>query len=153
TSPTAPPLLTYTSPTTEEPTTTTTPPNSNGLTESSLSLAPPPNGFTLSTSSDVHNGKMSAADFDNFEGKGDAAKFHFVTGNEATYDSDSSSDYIQIMVARLASRADVASMKTGLRILAGRTMGPSGGWTTAKLTQIAGLPDALLASETQPESD
>ena len=49
-------------------------------------VVPAPAGFTLWQSSDVHNGPMNAADFNQYWG--DPASLHFVRGYDVTYDSN-----------------------------------------------------------------
>src|SRR5690348_39330 len=62
-------------------------------------VVPAPAGFALSRSADVHNGPMSAADFNGYLGAGNlAASLHFVRGYDVTYDSTTSSDSIEVTV-------------------------------------------------------
>jgi hypothetical protein len=72
-------------------------------------VVPAPSGFTLSEMSDVHNGPMSAADFNRYWG--DAASNHFVRGYDATYDSNDASASIEVTVFEFATPADAATFK------------------------------------------
>jgi hypothetical protein len=72
-------------------------------------VVPAPSGFTLSQSSDVHNGPISRADFDQYWG--DPASLHFAGGYDVTYDSSDASDSIEVILFRFATPADVAAFK------------------------------------------
>jgi len=74
-------------------------------------VVPAPAGFTLSQSSDVHNGPMNAADFNQYWG--DPASLHFVRGYDVTYDSNTSSDSIEVTLFQFATAADAAAFKAG----------------------------------------
>lgn len=124
--------------------------------QTSLPLARAPDGFAISTASDVHNGKMSDADYDSFKKPGAAARDHLVDGNEVTYDAIHSSDYSQIVVARLASTADSAKWGALGRTLAGRQVAVPVGTNIkgpVRGSRVAGIPDAYLIDETRAESD
>jgi hypothetical protein len=69
-----------------------------------------PNGYAVSTSSDVKNGPISPSDFDKLAGKSGAATlFGFTNGYEETYDNSSSADSIDISLATFASASEAAS--------------------------------------------
>jgi hypothetical protein len=72
-------------------------------------VVPAPSGFTLSEMPDVHNGPMSAADFN--RSWGDAASNHFVRGYEVTYDSSDASASIEVAVFEFATPADAGTFK------------------------------------------
>jgi len=72
-------------------------------------VVPAPSGFTLSEMPDVHNGPMSAADFNRYWG--DAASNHFVRGYHVTYDSSDGSTSIEVAVFEFATPADAATLK------------------------------------------
>ena len=72
-------------------------------------VVPAPSGFTLSQSPDVHNGPMSAADFNQYWG--DPASLHFVRGYDVTYDSNDASDSIEVTLFQFATPADAAAFK------------------------------------------
>jgi hypothetical protein len=57
----------------------------------------------------VHNGPMSAADFDQYWG--DAASLHFVRGYDVTYDSNDASASIEVTLFQFATPADAAAFK------------------------------------------
>ena len=85
---------------------TATPSASVGDTLESRVL-PAPDGYALSTSSDVTNGPVSPAEFDRRAGKqGLASALHFVAGYDVTYDSDSTPASVEIVLFRFASPAD-----------------------------------------------
>jgi hypothetical protein len=129
---------------------------SSSARQTSLPLAKAPDGFAISTASDVHNGKMSAANYDSFEKSGAAARDHLVDGNEVTYDAVDSSDYVQIVIARLASIADSAKWESLGRTLAGRQVAVPVGTNIkgpVRGSRVAGIPDAYLVDETRAESD
>jgi hypothetical protein len=70
-----------------------------------------PSGFVLSQAAGVHNGPMSAADFNQTIGGNQAATLHFVRGYHVTYDSNSNS--IQVFVFQFAAPADATVFETG----------------------------------------
>jgi uncharacterized membrane protein YhaH (DUF805 family) len=72
-------------------------------------VVPAPSGFTLSQSADVHNGPMSAADFNQYWG--DPASLHFVRGYDVTYDSFDASDSNEVTLFQFATPADAAAFK------------------------------------------
>jgi uncharacterized membrane protein YgcG len=74
-------------------------------------VVPAPAGFTLSQSSDVHNGPMNAADFDQYMGDGMAASLHFVRGYDVTYDSNDASASIEVTLFQFAAPTDAAAFK------------------------------------------
>lgn len=75
-------------------------------------IVPAPSGFALSQAADVHNGPMSAAGFNQLMGGGNpAASLHFVRGYEATYDSNSTSDSIEVFLFQFATPADATAFK------------------------------------------
>jgi uncharacterized membrane protein YhaH (DUF805 family) len=74
-------------------------------------VVPAPSGFTLSQSADVHNGPMSAADFNQYWG--DPASLHFVRGYDVTYDSNDASASIEVTLFQFATPADAADFKAG----------------------------------------
>jgi len=77
-------------------------------------VVPAPAGFALSHSADVHNGPMSAADFNQYLGAGNlAASLHFVRGYDVTYDSTTNSDSIEVTLFQFATPADAANFKAG----------------------------------------
>jgi uncharacterized RDD family membrane protein YckC len=83
-------------------------PGSGGL---GAKVVPAPAGFALFQSPDVHNGPMSAADFNQYWG--DAASNHFVRGYDVTYDSNDTSDFIEVTLLQFATPADAAAFKAG----------------------------------------
>ena len=72
-------------------------------------VVPAPSGFTLSQSPDVHNGPISAADFNQYWG--DPASLHFARGYDVTYDSNDASDSIEVTLFQFATPADAANFK------------------------------------------
>lgn len=77
-------------------------------------VVPPPPGFALSQAADVHNGPMSAADFNRWNGTSNlAAQLHFIRGYDVTYDSNSSSDSIEVTLFQFATPADATAFKAG----------------------------------------
>src|SRR6266851_7316607 len=68
-----------------------------------------PAGFTLAP--DVHNGPMSAADFNQYWG--DPASLHFARGYDVTYVSNDASDNIEVTLLQFATSADAAAFKAG----------------------------------------
>ena len=72
-------------------------------------VVPAPPGFTLSQSSYVRNGPMSAADFNRYWG--DAALSHFVRGYNVAYDSNDASDSIEVTLFQFATPADAVAFK------------------------------------------
>ena len=74
-------------------------------------VVPAPAGFTLLQSSDVHNGPMNAADFNQYWG--DPASLHFVRGYDVTYDSNDASASIEVTLFQFATPADAADFKAG----------------------------------------
>ncbi len=70
-------------------------------------VVPAPSGFTLF--SDVHNGPISRADFDQYWG--DPAGLHFAGGYDVTYDNSDASDIIEVTLFRFATPADAAAFK------------------------------------------
>jgi len=97
---TSPPSLGATS------TATPSTPGTGGL---GAKVVPAPAGFTLSQSSDVPNGPMSAADFNQYWG--DAASLHFARGYNVTYDSNDASASIYVTVFQFATPADAVAFK------------------------------------------
>ncbi len=97
---TSPPSLGATS------TATPSTPGTGGL---GAKVVPAPAGFTLSQSSDVPNGPMSAADFNQYWG--DAASLHFARGYNVTYDSNDASASIYVTVLQFATPADAVAFK------------------------------------------
>ena len=74
-------------------------------------VVPAPSGFTLSQSPDVHNGPLSAADFNQYWG--DPASLHFARGYDVTYDSNDLSASIEVTLFQFATPADAANFKAG----------------------------------------
>jgi hypothetical protein len=72
-------------------------------------VVPAPSGFTLSEMPDVHNGPLSAAEFD--RSWGDPAGDHFVRGYHVTYDSSDGSTTIEVAVFEFATPAGAAAFK------------------------------------------
>ncbi len=72
-------------------------------------VVPAPSGFTLSQSSDVHNGPISPADFNQYWG--DPASLHFARGYDVTYGSNDASDSIEVALFQFATPADAAAFK------------------------------------------
>jgi hypothetical protein len=71
-------------------------------------VIPPPDGYEVSTSSDVHNGPITPVEFDHItSGTGTSARLGFVGGYDETYDSTDSlsSDSIEITLFRFSSPA------------------------------------------------
>jgi uncharacterized RDD family membrane protein YckC len=86
-------------------------PGTGGL---GATVVPAPAGFALSQRADVHNGPMSAAGFNQWTGAGNlAASLHFVRGYDVTYDSNTSSDTIEVTLFQFATPADAANFKAG----------------------------------------
>lgn len=77
-------------------------------------VVPAPSGFTLSQAADVHNGPMSAADFNRWNSTPNlAAQLHFIRGYDVTYDSNTNSDNIEVTLFQFASPADATAFKAG----------------------------------------
>jgi len=77
-------------------------------------VVPAPAGFAPSQLADVHNGPISAAGFNQLMGEGNpAASLHFVRGYDVTYDSNTSSDSIEVTLFQFATAADAAAFKAG----------------------------------------
>jgi hypothetical protein len=75
-------------------------------------VVPAPAGFTLSqSSSDVPNGPMGTADFNQYWG--DPASNHFVRGYNVTYDNNDASDSIEVTLFQFTTPADAAAFKDG----------------------------------------
>jgi hypothetical protein len=74
-------------------------------------VVPAPSGFTRLQDPDVHNGPMSAADFNQYWG--DAASNHFVRGYDVTYASNDTSDLIEVTLFQFATPVDAAAFKAG----------------------------------------
>jgi hypothetical protein len=73
-------------------------------------VVPAPSGFTLSQPSDVLNGPISPADFDQYWG--DPASLHFARGYDVTYDREGdASDSIEVTLFQFATPADAAAFK------------------------------------------
>ena len=72
-------------------------------------VVPAPSGFTLSKMPDVHNGPLSAADFD--RSWGDPAGDHFVRGYHVTYDGSDGSTTIEVALFEFATPAGAAAFK------------------------------------------
>jgi hypothetical protein len=84
-------------------------PGSGGL---GAKVVPAPAGFVLSQDFQVHNGPMTAADFNRYLGGGDlAASLHFVRGYDVTYVSISNDDSIEVTLFQFATPADAAAFK------------------------------------------
>jgi hypothetical protein len=76
-------------------------------------VVPHPAWFVLSQDFHVHNGPMTAADFNRYLGGGDpAASLHFVRGYDVTYVSISTDDSIEVTLFQFATPADAAAFKT-----------------------------------------
>jgi hypothetical protein len=75
-------------------------------------VVPAPSGFTLSQSSDVHNGPMSRADFNKYWG--DPASLHFARGYDVIYGSNDASEGIEVTLFQFATPADAAAFKADL---------------------------------------
>jgi uncharacterized RDD family membrane protein YckC len=87
-------------------------PGNSGL---GAKVVPAPAGFALLQFTGVHNGPISAADFDQNMGAGNlAASLHFVRGYEVTYASNTSDDTIELTLFQFATPADAASFKADL---------------------------------------
>ncbi len=90
----------------------------------SSQILPAPVGFSLSQRVEADNGTMTGADFDQFVSNPDAAaSLQFVTGYELTYDSNQTSDSIQITLLQFATAADASRFQGGFSV---------GGPTTSK---------------------
>jgi hypothetical protein len=77
-------------------------------------VVPAPPGFALSQAAGVHNGPMSAADFNRYMGaSGLAASLHFVRGYDITYDNNGSGDSIEVILFQFATPADTTVFKAG----------------------------------------
>ncbi len=77
-------------------------------------VVPAPSGFTLSQAADVHNGPMSAADFNRWNSTSNlAAQLHFIRGFDVTYDSNTNSDSIEVTLFQFATPADATDFKAG----------------------------------------
>jgi hypothetical protein len=86
-------------------------PGKSGL---AAKIIPAPAGFAASQFPGVHQGPMSAADFNQLVGGGNpAASLHFVSGYAVTYDSTSSTDSISAFLFQFATTADATAFKTG----------------------------------------
>jgi hypothetical protein len=72
-------------------------------------VVPAPSGFTLSEMPDVHNGPMTAADFNRYFGI--AASDHFVRGYHVTYDGSDGSTTIEVALFEFATPAGAAAFK------------------------------------------
>ena len=72
-------------------------------------VVPAPSGFTLSEMPDVHNGPLSAAEFD--RSWGDPAGDHFVRGYHVTHDSSDGSTTIEVALFEFATPAGAAAFK------------------------------------------
>ena len=74
-----------------------------------------PDGYSVSTSADAHNGPVSPVDFDHLVGStGSAASLGFVAGYDETFDSNDSlsSDSIDITLFRFSSAATASNFAT-----------------------------------------
>jgi hypothetical protein len=82
-------------------------PGNGGL---AAKVVPAPPGFAPYN---MPNGpvSLSAADFNQFMGAGSAARFHFIRGYTAIYNSNTNSDSITVILFQLATPADVAAFK------------------------------------------
>src|SRR5579862_7639617 len=72
-----------------------------------------PDGYSVSTSADAHNGPVSPVDFDHLVGStGSAASLGFVAGYDETFDSNDSlsSDSIDITLFRFSSAATASNL-------------------------------------------
>jgi hypothetical protein len=77
-------------------------------------VVPAPAGFALSQYADVHNGPMNSAGFNRWIGAGNlAASLHFVRGYDVTYDSNTTSDSIEVTLFQFATPADATAFKVG----------------------------------------
>jgi uncharacterized RDD family membrane protein YckC len=76
-------------------------------------VVPHPAWYVVSQDFHVHNGPMTAADFNQYLGGGNpAASFHFVRGYDVTYDSISNlGDSIEVTLFQFATPADAAAFK------------------------------------------
>ena len=75
-------------------------------------IVPAPSGFTLAQAAGVHNGPLSAADFNQIIGGGNpAAGLHFVRGYNVTYGSTSNNDSIVAFLFQFATPADATVFK------------------------------------------
>jgi hypothetical protein len=72
-------------------------------------VVPAPSGFTLSQSSWLPNGPMSAAVFNRYWD--DPVSLHFVRGYNVGYDSNTASDSIEVTLFQFATPADAARFK------------------------------------------
>ncbi len=73
-----------------------------------------PSGFTLSQAADVHNGSMSAADFNRWNSTSNlAAQLHFIRGYDVTYDSNTNSNSIEVTLFQFDTPADATAYKAG----------------------------------------
>jgi hypothetical protein len=86
-----------------QPTAPSAPPSSS-TTPLAQAIIPAPDGFALSTGSDVHNGPVDAAGFDQLTASpGLASQLHFVAGYDVTYDSSANNDTVEISLVELSS--------------------------------------------------
>jgi uncharacterized membrane protein YgcG len=86
-------------------------PGSAGL---GAKVVPAPAGFALSQSADVHNGPMSAAEFNRWNSASNlAAQLHLIRGYDVTYDSNTNRDSIEVTLFQFATPADAANFKAG----------------------------------------
>ena len=77
-------------------------------------VVPAPSGFALSQRADNHNGSMSAADFNRWNGASNlAAQLHFIRGYDIIYDSATNGDSIEVALFQFATLADAANFKAG----------------------------------------
>jgi hypothetical protein len=77
-------------------------------------VVPAPSGFTLSQAADVHNGSMSAADFNRWNSTTNlAAQLHFIRGYDVTYDNNTNSDSIEVTLFQFDAPADATAYKAG----------------------------------------
>jgi hypothetical protein len=73
-------------------------------------IDPAPEGFALSTSSDVQNGPIGTAGFDKLLNQtGAAAHLHFLKGYQVTYDSTSGNDSVNVTLFEFVSPADATA--------------------------------------------
>jgi hypothetical protein len=71
-----------------------------------------PLGYDVSTSSDVQNGPISRSEFDKMAGAGASTDLGFVAGYHVTYDSQTSSDYIDVALITTTSPSQASADAT-----------------------------------------
>jgi hypothetical protein len=118
------------------------------------SLLVTPKGYAVSTSSDVHNGPISVSQFNNLAGENAASEVGFVNGYDVTYDSQTTSDYVEItlVTARSPSLAAAAVAKANGARSVGFTVNPypdipnAFEFATANLSSDGSLIHAVVAA-------